>query len=104
MAIVDKPTEDLSFEAKQTDDTVLALEENDDVENQNNSYSGLVSYVNEKFNKSKNNRLSDETRWLNAYRNYRGLYSTDVQFTDTEKSRAFIKITKTKVSSVCSNH
>lgn len=97
MAIVDKPTEDLSFEAKQTDDTVLALEETDDVENQNNSYSGLVSYVNEKFNKSKDNRLNDETRWLNAYRNYRGLYSTDVQFTDTEKSRAFIKITKTKV-------
>jgi len=32
-----------------------------------------------------------------AYRNYRGIYGPDVQFTDTEKSQAFVKITKTKV-------
>jgi len=34
---------------------------------------------------------------LRAYRNYRGIYGPDVQFTETEKSRVFIKITKTKV-------
>ncbi len=31
-----------------------------------------------------------------SYRNYRGLYGSDVQFTDTEKSRVFVKVTKTK--------
>jgi hypothetical protein len=30
-------------------------------------------------------------------RNYRGLYGDDVQFTNTEKSRVFVKVTKTKV-------
>ena len=32
-----------------------------------------------------------------AYRNYSGVYGPDVQFTETEKSRVFIKVTKTKV-------
>lgn len=32
-----------------------------------------------------------------AYRNYRGIYGPEVQFIDTEKSKAFVKITKTKV-------
>jgi len=33
---------------------------------------------------------------LRSYRNYRGLYGSDVQFTEAEKSRVFIKVTKTK--------
>ena len=92
-----KDSEDLSFEADPTNDTVMALQEDGDAEEQNFSFTGLVNYIEGKFQKSKDNRLGDETRWLNAYKNYRGIYSTDVQFTDTEKSRAFIKITKTKV-------
>ena len=36
---------------------------------------------------------------LRAYRNYRGLYGPDVQFTEAEKSRVFIKVTKTKTLS-----
>ena len=32
-----------------------------------------------------------------AYRNYRGIYGPIVQFTDTEKSNAFVSITRTKV-------
>lgn len=99
MALVKKPTDDenLSFDAKKDNDSVIALDESGDVENQNDSYSGLVDYIESKFTKSKDSRYSDEERWLNSYRNYRGIYSTDVQFNDTEKSRAFIKITKTKV-------
>jgi hypothetical protein len=99
MAIMKNPkdSEDLSFEADPTNDTVMALQEDGDAEEQNFSFTGLVNYIEGKFQKSKDNRLGDETRWLNAYKNYRGIYSTDVQFTDTEKSRAFIKITKTKV-------
>ena len=99
MALVKKPTDDenLSFDAKKDNDSVIALDESGDIENQNLSYSGLVDFIESKFNKSKDSRYSDENRWLNSYRNYRGIYSTDVQFNDTEKSRAFIKITKTKV-------
>jgi len=66
----------------------------DDSKDQHNS---VIRYVEERFVRSKNARQTDENRWLKAYRNYRGLYSSDVQFTDTEKSRVFIKVTKTKV-------
>ena len=57
----------------------------------------LVAYIKGEFHRSKIKRRSDEERWLECYRNFRGIYGPDVQFTKTEKSRAFIKITKTKV-------
>ena len=60
------------------------------------STSALSAFVFERFNRSEDARLGDEERWLRAYRNYRGIYGPDVQFTDTEKSRVFIKVTKTK--------
>ena len=58
--------------------------------------SSLTDYVMEKFGKSEDYRYEDEQRWVRAYRNYRGLYGPDVQFTEAEKSRVFIKVTKTK--------
>ena len=57
----------------------------------------IVSFVKGKFNKAETNRRGDEERWIQAYRNYRGLYSPEVQFTSTEKSKVFVKVTKTKV-------
>lgn len=89
--------EGLTIETDQTTDETIALREGKDPASESIEYSGLVSFVKERFEKSKNKRLTDEQRWLTAYRNYRGLYSPEVSFTDTEKSRAFIKITKTKV-------
>ena len=56
----------------------------------------VVSFVKERYKRSEDSRYADEQRWLKAYRNYRGLYGSDVQFTDTEKSRIFVKVTKTK--------
>lgn len=56
----------------------------------------IVSYVHERFERSRTARYTDEQRWLGAYRNYRGIYGPDVQFTDNERSRVFIKVTKTK--------
>ena len=50
----------------------------------------------EKYNRAEDYRRQDETRWLRAYRNYRGIYGPEVQFTEAEKSRVFIKVTKTK--------
>lgn len=58
---------------------------------------GIVAYVEERFSKAETARETEEQRWIKAYRNYRGLYGPDVQFTKTEKSRVFVKVTKTKV-------
>jgi len=91
MAIVDRP-EDLDIEAMSG-----ALEEGEDVAQESLDYSGVVGLVEDRFSKSKTWRMQDEERWLRAYRNYRGIYGPETQFTDTEKSQAFIKITKTKV-------
>ena len=93
---MDKP-KDTPVENMAEADEVVSLDETGDVEQENITYSGLVSHVENAFRKSKEHRLTDETRWLSAYRNYRGIYSSEVQFTDTEKSKAFVKITKTKV-------
>lgn len=91
MAIVDRP-EDMT-----DSDLVLQLGENDDPEQQSSDLSGLIGWIDSRYNKSHTWRETDEARWLKAYRNYRGLYGPETQFTDTEKSQAFIKITKTKV-------
>jgi len=96
MALMDRP-EDLSTDAKADDTNVVALEEDGDVQQENIEFSGLVAYINSQYQRSKTRREMDEERWLQSYRNYRGLYGPEVQFTDTEKSQAFIKITKTKV-------
>ena len=82
--------EDLAFE---TDDVTAAEDGEDSIFE---SKSSVVAFVNERFNRSEDSRRADEERWLRAYRNYRGLYGPDVQFTDTEKSRVFVKVTKTK--------
>ena len=59
--------------------------------------SELITFIEGRFNRSKDWRRFDEERWLQSYRNYRGLYGPDVQFTEAERSRVFIKVTKTKV-------
>ena len=75
-------------------DEVVAAEDSDD--SIFASKSSLLTFVGERFKRSEDARRSDEDRWLRAYRNYRGLYGSDVQFTDSEKSRVFVKVTKTK--------
>ena len=57
----------------------------------------IEKFIKERFNKAETARRSDEERWIQSYRNYRGIYGPEVQFTSTEKSRVFVKVTKTKV-------
>jgi hypothetical protein len=57
----------------------------------------ITGLVEERYSKASIARTVEEQRWIRAYRNYRGLYGPDVQFTSTEKSRVFVKVTKTKV-------
>ena len=59
--------------------------------------SKLSSYIYRKFYDCETARRSDEDRWLEAYHNYRGRYYKNVKFRDHEKSRVFVKVTKTKV-------
>ena len=60
-------------------------------------YNALVGLINKKFQSCKDSRNDDENRWLQAYHNYRGRYYKDIHFTQHEKSRVFVKVTKTKV-------
>jgi len=73
-------------------DDVVSTESEDLIESDNK----IINFVTGKFKRAEDARLSDEERWLKAYKNYRGLYGSDVQFTETEKSRVFVKVTKTK--------
>ena len=57
----------------------------------------LAEYIQDKFTAVESSRQEEEERWLEAYRQYRGLYGPETQFTSSEKSQVFIKITKTKV-------
>jgi len=58
---------------------------------------GLVGVIKNKFFEAETGRKSDEQRWLKAYKNYRGVYDSTTKFRDSENSKVFIKITKTKV-------
>ena len=58
---------------------------------------GLAGHVQEKFRASEHGRRTYEHRWLQAYKNYRGVYDSSTQYRDSERSKVFIKITKTKV-------
>jgi len=78
------------------EDDAIALEDAEDSIVEDADVSGIVPFVLEKYNRAEDYRYQDEERWLKAYRNYRGLYGPDVQFTEVEKSRVFIKVTKTK--------
>jgi len=97
MALMDPPGQNVSPEDQTEIDSSIQLEEDGDVAQENLDYGGLTSMIEGAFRRAKDRRHADEQRWLMAYRNYRGVYGPDVQFTDTEKSQAFVKITKTKV-------
>lgn len=88
---------DLTMETTNNPSATVAIPEATDVPDDNRKYSSLVETINEEFQRSERKRYVDEQRWLECYRNYRGLYGPTTQFTNTEKSKAFIKITKTKV-------
>lgn len=80
------------------DDTPIELENpSEEVAVEIEPSSGAARLVMEKFRTAQTSRYAQEERWLRAYRNYRGIYGEDTRFTSTEKSRVFVKVTKTKV-------
>jgi hypothetical protein len=58
---------------------------------------GLAAYVQSKFEDAENGRYAHEQRWLQAYKNFRGIYDSTTQYRDSERSKVFVRITKTKV-------
>jgi hypothetical protein len=58
---------------------------------------GLVGFIKARQREAEDGRLVHEERWLKAYKNFRGIYDSSTQYTNTEKSKVFVKITKTKV-------
>ena len=63
----------------ETDEVVAAKDNEDSIFD---SKSDLVSFVEDRFSRAEDARLSDEERWLRAYRNYRGIYGSEMSFTD----------------------
>ena len=78
------------------EDDAIALEDSVDTNESDSEVNNIIGFVYDRYKRAYDYRYQDEQRWLTAYRNYRGLYGPDVQFTETEKSRVFIKVTKTK--------
>ena len=65
-------------------------------ESKDEEIANLVPFIVDRYKRAEDYRYQDEERWIKSYRNYRGLYGTDVQFSEAERSRVFIKVTKTK--------
>ena len=78
------------------EEDAIALGDSEDSTFTDASVNTIIGFVTDKFKRAEDYRYQDEQRWIRAYRNYRGLYGPDVQFTEAEKSRVFIKVTKTK--------
>jgi hypothetical protein len=57
----------------------------------------LIGIIKGRYARAETARDLSEQRWIRAYENYRGLYAKGVKFRESEKSRVFVKITKTKV-------
>ena len=78
------------------EDESIVLEDTDESNVDDYKTNNIIPYIQSRYKRAEDYRQQDETRWLDAYRNYRGIYGPDVQFTEVEKSRVFIKVTKTK--------
>jgi hypothetical protein len=80
------------------DDILSSIEDVKKDETTDPAVGNIAAHVRDRFKKAAEVREADEQRWMRAYRNYRGIYDKSMQFTSTEKSRVFVKITKTKVN------
>ena len=85
------------FEEMMESENSTALEDSKEDDYSDPSSGTIVGFVRERYNKASTARETEENRWLQSYRNYRGIYGPDVKFTSTEKSQVFVKVTKTKV-------
>jgi hypothetical protein len=57
----------------------------------------LARYVMDRYERARRGREPQERTMVTATQNFGGIISSDLQFSDHEKSRVFVKVTKTKV-------
>ncbi len=69
----------------------LELDLEEDIRNR------FVGLVEDRYASAEQAREFDERRWLQAYHNFRGVYGKNIRFRESEKSKVFVKVTKTKV-------
>jgi hypothetical protein len=81
---------EIYFEPEETANG-MELELEEDVRNR------FVGLIEDRFVSAEQARDFDEQRWLKAYHNFRGMYGKHVRFRESEKSKVFVKVTKTKV-------
>ena len=55
------------------EDDALSLEDSEDSNVTDVEVKGIADHVMSQFKKSEDYRYDDETRWVRAYRNYRGI-------------------------------
>ena len=81
-----------------SDDTLQPYDDDDiPVIDPKGQMPGLPGYIREKQDAAEKARYSYEQNWLQAYKNFRGIYDSSTQYRDSERSKVFIKTTKTKV-------
>ena len=73
------------------------LDDEEEIDLEIDSPSALTGYIQKKFEDAENGRLSDELRWISAYKNYRGITDSTTAYTSSERSKVFVRITKVKV-------
>ena len=74
---------------------LVGTDEQEDITQQ--EMTGLSGYIRGKYRESEDGRLSDEQRWLKAYKNYRGTSEDSEDYRKSERSKVTVKITKVKV-------
>ena len=87
---ITKNADSLYFESVENEDGIN-LNVDDQIK------SNLAGLIEARYTEAELARDSDENRWITAYHNFRGMYPKHVKFRESEKSRVFIKVTKTKV-------
>lgn len=79
----------------------LAVDAESDTEQADPDPQGLAAFVRDAFDRSDSARQSIEYKWLDALRQYKGMYTPEVlERIDPYRSRAFVRITRTKVKTV----
>ena len=79
------------------EDMMMDMEETSSIEDvKEEDYSDpaaglIVKFVKEKYSKAETARELDEQRWIQAYRNYRGIYGPDVQLLLQKNHKSLLK-------------
>lgn len=82
-------------------DQIEALEDRKRDDKQAIPENSMTHFVQNRFQRAEDKKRYDESRFVEAYTNFRGLPGGN-KFTEAERSRVFIKVTKTKVQAAYS--